>query len=382
VADRLQSIRQILVDQQLEALLISQPENLRYLSGFTGREGYLLITAERAVLATDSRYVEQASWQAPLFEVVLVVGEPEQTFELLLDRLFLAEKEDAEHSETMLLGPGSAPLPRLGFEADSLSFATYRRLEPIAERRSLDLVPTSGLVEELRMVKDDGELREIEKAVAVTDEAYAHLLNVLRPGMTEKEAAWEIEKYEREHGAEAVAFDIIVASGPQAALPHAEPSDKPIVQGETIVIDMGARANGYNSDLTRTICLGTPPDELRRIYEVVLNAQEAALAGIQAGMTGAAADALARQVIESAGYGEAFGHSLGHGLGLAVHEMPGLRRQSAQILRDGMVFTVEPGIYLPGRGGVRIEDTVVLENGRVRVLSKAAKSRELGSKRR
>jgi Xaa-Pro aminopeptidase len=193
--------------------------------------------------------------------------------------------------------------------------------------------------------------------------------------MTEKQAAWEIEKSLRENGSQAVPFDIIVASGPNAALPHAKPSDRPIKSGEPIVIDMGARYGGYASDLSRTICLGSPDDTFKKVYNVVLDAQTAAMSIIKEGMTGQQADSSARAVIEQVGYGEAFGHALGHGIGLAPHESPRLGPASTDLITSGMVFTVEPGIYLLGWGGVRIEDTVIMEEGKTKAISKARKAR-------
>ena len=191
--------------------------------------------------------------------------------------------------------------------------------------------------------------------------------------MTEKELAWEIEKFLRENGSQTLPFDIIVASGPNSALPHAKPSQRQINSGEPVVIDMGARVEGYSSDLSRTICLGAPDDTFKRVYDTVLVAQLAAIAIIKEDMSGAEADSLARTIIEEAGYGEAFGHSLGHGVGLAEHEQPRLGQNSTELLTSGMVFSIEPGIYLPGWGGVRIEDLAVMEKGKIRLLSKARK---------
>jgi len=228
-------------------------------------------------------------------------------------------------------------------------------------------------VESLRAIKEPEEIELITKAVEISDSAVEYIKDVIHVGMNEKELAWEIEKFMRENGSQSLPFDIIVASGPNSALPHAKPSSRAIQPGEPILIDIGARIGGYASDLTRTICLGTPDKAFNKIYDIVLGAQLTAIAMIKENMTGEEADSLARVVIEEAGYNEAFGHGLGHGIGLAPHELPRLGPNSSERLVDGMVFTIEPGIYLSGWGGVRIEDVVIMENGKLRVITKAKK---------
>ena len=344
-------MRPKLIEEELDAVLITQPENRRYLSGFTGSAGVLLISAEQAILATDFRYYEQVSKQAPDFELAKI----KDKFTNILPDLV-----------------AQVGARRVGFEAAHLPYAQYQEWAEVAE--GIELVPTKELVEGLRAVKDEGELEIIRRAVALADGAMAHVLDVMEPGMTERAVAWEIETYMRTHGADKVAFDIIVAGGPNGAMPHAQPSDAPIQAGEPIVMDIGALINGYHSDLTRTVCLDRPDDRFREIYEIVLRAQLAAEEGVRAGMTGREADALARSVIEEAGYGEHFGHGLGHGVGLAVHEKPRLSKLSEEeVLQPGMVVTIEPGIYLPGWGGVRIEDMVVVGEDGVEVLTQASK---------
>ena len=222
-------------------------------------------------------------------------------------------------------------------------------------------------------VKEPPEIKLIEKAVAVSDAAIEYIRVAAHPGMTELQMAWEIEKHMREHGSEAVPFEVIVAAGKNAALPHHRPSDYIVQEGEPIVIDIGAKCEGYASDLTRTICLGKEDNRFRNIYDIVLKAQLSAEQQIVAGMTGSAADAIARDIISAAGYGSYYGHGLGHGVGLVIHEKPHVGVTSKDILADGMIFTVEPGIYLPDWGGVRIEDTVVMEHGKIRVLSASKK---------
>ncbi|MFW6118210.1 MAG: M24 family metallopeptidase [Chloroflexota bacterium] len=349
---RLRKLRTAIDEKVPDALLISQPENIRYLSGFTGSSGWLLISGQNAILATDSRYVEQAKGESSDFEII-------QTKQELRDWL-----------------PGLASdlgLHKLGFEANFISYEGYHKLsEAVKDRRvSVDLVPTSGMVEQLRSTKEPEELEFIIKAVELVDVAFEQAKLIIRPGVTEKGAAWEIEKFLRQEGSEGIPFEIIVASGPNSALPHARPTDKMIGSGEPVLIDMGAKINGYCSDFSRTLVLGKADKSLHKIHNMVLQAQITAIERVESGMDAAQADRLARNVIEQASYGDSFGHGLGHGVGLAVHEFPSLGPSSSDSLADGMVFTIEPGIYLTGQGGVRIEDMVVLENGKARVLSKS-----------
>ena len=352
---RLRKLRTSIVERGLDALVISQPENLRYLAGFTGSSGWLLISEKNAVLATDFRYVEQAKGESPDFEIF-------QTKRELRDWLPGLVSDLGWH--------------KLGFEANFMSYDSYHKLNEATETKqvNLELVPTTGLVEQLRSIKEPEELGFITKAVTLADAAFQQAKAIIRPGITEKEAAWEIEKLLRQERSEGMPFEIIVASGPNSALPHARPTEKIIRSGEPVIIDMGARFNGYCSDLSRTLFLGKADKTLREIYNIVLKAQTAAIEGVESGMDASQADQLARSVVEQAGYGNAFGHGLGHGVGLAVHELPTLGPSSSDSLADGMVFTIEPGIYLAGKGGARIEDMVVLENGKARVLSKAKKN--------
>ena len=264
---------------------------------------------------------------------------------------------------------------KLGFEAGDVTFTLHHQLRDALNKKQIPikLVPVNGLVESLRAVKEPEEIELITRAVEITDRAFEYIEETIRPGMTEKEVAWELEKFHREHGSQALPFEIIVAFGPNAALPHAKPSERKIDTGEPVVIDMGSRIEGYCSDLTRTICPGQPDDTYKKVYNIVLGAQLAAEELISEGMSGAEADGFARTVIGEAGYAEAFGHSLGHGVGLAEHEHPRLGPNSKDTLIAGMVFSIEPGIYLPGWGGIRIEDLAVMEKDKVRVLTKSKK---------
>jgi Xaa-Pro aminopeptidase len=355
--DRVARLRTRLDEQGLDALLVSQPANLRYLSGFTGSAGYLLISRDETRIATDFRYFEQAAQQAPDFRLQPIA---QAAFDTWLPGLLndLGGK-------------------KVGFEAANLPYATFEQMATVVraltEGERPKLVATTDVVESLRMIKEPAEIDAIQAAVDLGDAAFAHLIERLEPGWTEKRAAWEVERYMREHGGEAVSFETIIAGGPWSAMPHAYPRDVPLREGEPIVIDMGVRLDGYCSDLTRTVVLGKPDGQFQRIYDIVLGAQLTAIELIAAGMTGEQAHLLAERFIAEAGYGERFGHWLGHGVGLEVHEKPGLGRASADVLADGMVTSIEPGIYLSGWGGVRIEDLAVVENGCLRVLSRAPK---------
>jgi Xaa-Pro aminopeptidase len=356
VNNRLQKLRKKFSEKEIDAIFVTQSENRRYLSGFDGSAGFLIISTKKAVLATDFRYTEQAVAEAPDFEILRIANNINDWFPGLISEM---------------------GIKKLGFEAGDVSFNFHRQLREALKKKkvSTDMIPVDGLVESVRAVKEPGEIELIKKAAAITDAAYESVVKIIRPGVTEKKVAWELEKSLREGGSQTLPFEIIVASGPRAALPHAKPSERVIEDGEPVVIDMGAKYEGYASDLTRTVCAGTADDTFKKVYNTVLKAQKAAMAMISKGITGKAADSIAREIIQKAGYGEAFGHSLGHGVGLAPHELPRLGPNSEDTLADGMVFTVEPGIYISGWGGVRIEDTVVMEKGKARPITRAVKAR-------
>lgn len=357
--ERVDRLRRLLKEWGLEAMVITQPENRRYLGGFTGSSGALLISDDEAFLITSFVYLEQAEGQAPGFSIVRENGTALLGHNFAKALLELLDKIDAR---------------RIGFEGHHLTFAQHREWAAVLVLKGRELVAIEGLVEGMRAVKDEAELALIRQAVALTDEVCSHLINYIRPGLTEREVAWEAERCMREWGAEKLAFDVIVASGPNGAKPHAVPTERTIGRSEPIVIDMGARVDGYHSDLSRTISLGEPDERFREIYDIVLEAQERAEEGIREGMTGREVDALARQVIKGAGYGEYFGHGLGHGVGLSMRdELPRASRVSGDLLRLGSVLTIEPGIYIPHWGGVRIEDVVVVGKEGAEVLSTASK---------
>ncbi|MGZ3637677.1 MAG: M24 family metallopeptidase [Ktedonobacterales bacterium] len=361
---RVERLREQLAKQNLDSVLVTNPENRRYLSGFTGHDsgadsaGALIVSAHDIVLITDGRYTEQAANECPDLRIVKREG------------------EFAPVAARLLIELGAR---RTGFEAAHVTFALYEDLrtalaQQAGEQAPVELVATRRFVEPLRAVKDGEELAAIERAVAITDETFLHLTGYLRPGLTERQVAHEIERYMVERGAEGMAFDPHVASGPNAALPHAIPGDRVLALGEPITIDMGARYAGYCSDMTRTVFLGEPGPQWEAIYDLVLKSQETCEAGVRPGMNGKQADALARDVLEAAGHGEHYLHSTGHGLGLEIHEDPRLSRFAEDsVLEPGMVITIEPGVYLAGSGGVRIEDTAVVTEDGIRVLTHSHK---------
>ena len=355
MSDRLNRLVAQFPEKELDALLISAPENRRYLSGFTGSAGYLFISSERAVLVTDSRYTEQATNQAPDFQVMQVRG----GWDWFLEQL----KETG--------------VKRVGFESRDMTVATYNSLVGAVKDDSalsqVSMIATAEMPEEGRVFKDQRELALLQRAIDASDAAMEAVCPNITVGMTEREVAWRMEMAMRDFGADGISFDTIVASGPNGAMAHHRPSDRAIQAGEPIVIDMGAIVEGYCSDITRTVVVGEPDETFRKIYDIVLGAQLTAINTVRPGMTGEDCDDLSRAVIGEAGYGDNFGHSLGHGVGLAVHENPRVSPRSPDKLEPNMVFTVEPGIYLTGWGGIRIEDIVVLGDDGAKVLSKAGK---------
>lgn len=356
-ADRIARLREKLEEHSLDALLVTRQESRRYLVGHRATDtsplssaGWLLISRENAILFTDFIEYEAASQQVKGAEV----------------RKVPSSVRDAA-AEALL------SYQRIGFEDNHLVFSHYSDLcQKLAD--STEMIPAAQLVEQLRVVKDEGEIALIRRAAQLTDAALNAAVAWMRPGVTENQVAWRIECYIRENGGEGMGFVPIVAAGPNSAMPHARSSDRPLREGEPIVIDIGARVDAYGADLTRSFCLGQADDRYLELYNLVGRAQQAALSGIRAGMTGREADALARDILAAAGYGEAFGHSLGHGVGLMVHEAPRMAQTSTDILQEGTVVSVEPGIYLPGWGGIRTEDLVVVRQDGVEVLSQAPKN--------
>lgn len=332
-----EKVKSLISSKGLDALVILSPYNRRYLSNFTGSSGALVITKSNNYLVTDFRYVAQAKEQSD-YELV-------QQKSSVLDEV----KRLLEDNH----------LKSVGFEGDLVTFRDYATLKEVA-----DLVDIGGEIEKIRMIKEPFEIEIIQKAANIADDAYEHILKFIKAGMTEMEVNNELETFMRRCGASGSSFDTIVASGHRGALPHGVASTKVIEQGDMVTLDYGAIFDGYISDITRTLAVGNPSDEMKKIYDIVLNSQITALETIKAGMTGKEADKIARDIITQAGYGDKFGHSLGHGIGLEVHEGPGLSAKSEILLEENMCVTLEPGIYVNGLGGVRIEDDVlVTKNG-------------------
>ncbi|GAA5532518.1 aminopeptidase YpdF [Deinococcus aluminii] len=332
----------------VDALWVSNPANVRALSGFSsGQDGKVLVTGGGATLYTDARYTVQAQEES---QVPQVIARPPETYQDAAQKVQGA---------------------RVGFEAEHLTVAG---LEALREHWDAALVPTRGLVEGVRLVKSPQEVQAIREAQAVADRVFEEVRPMIRAGVRELDVALALELGLRRAGAE-VGFDVIVASGPRGAMPHGVASERVIEDGDLVTIDFGARVNGYHSDMTRTVAVGTPSEELRRVYNAVLEAEEAAVAAVRPGAKTGELDALARGILEQHGLAEAFAHSLGHGVGLNIHEGPSLRKGSEDVLEPGMVVTVEPGAYLPGVGGVRIEDLVLVTEDGHEVLSRAPKER-------
>lgn len=341
---KLHKLRNLLQQNEVDAILVTNPFNRRYITNFTGTAGSALITDREAFFITDFRYVDQANEQAKDFTVVEHHGPISDKISELLDK---------------------NGIKLLGFEEEHVTYAQHSLYE---EKFSARLIATKGMIESLRIVKSADEIEILKQAAKIADEAYGHILNHLRPGMTEIDIANELEFFMRKKGATSSSFDIIVASGYRSALPHGVASEKKIETGELVTLDYGALYKGYCSDTTRTVAVGEVSDDLKKIYETVQEAQERAVRGIKPGMTGKEADALARDYIVQEGYGDYFGHSTGHGIGLEVHEGPALSLRSHIELQKNMVVTVEPGIYIPEVGGCRIEDDIVLtESGNERL---------------
>jgi Xaa-Pro aminopeptidase len=340
-----------LADLEVDALLVTGLTNVRYLTGFTGSNGQVLIGPRESVFLTDGRYAEQSRHEVPDLERVTYAH---------------------AFGEAVAAQAGRLGVRRLGFEAQHVTVATHGRLAEALDR--VELVASDGVVERLRWTKDDEELDLLRSAQAVTDQAFDDVLDVLAVGITERQVARHLESLLRRDGADGLSFDPIVAFGENAAEPHHEPGHRMLEEGDVIKMDFGALFGGYHADMTRTVAFGEPASELKKIHDVVRQAQQAGIDAVRAGVTGAEVDATARGVIEGAGYGDAFSHGLGHGVGLDIHEGPRLGREfDEHALPSRAVVTVEPGVYVPGLGGVRIEDMVEVTADSCRVLGNATR---------
>jgi Xaa-Pro aminopeptidase len=356
---RIEHARILLAEQDLDAIVIGQPANREYLSGFTWHDesssasvGWIVLTPTDGLLLTNFNHAEAAAANIRHLEIVCATAR-------LIDGL------------VDLLGKLTAR--RIGFESEWLNVSTY---EYLAEKVSSDqtLFAVDGLIEDLRVTKDADEIGRIRQSIALTDEAYREVVGGLRPGQTERQVAWTLERALRERGADGVAFGPSVAAGGNAAIPHHEVTDYAIQLGDPVWIDFGARLGGYCADLTRSFCLGHASTDYLESWNLVLDAETIALAGLREGLTGKMVDALARDRLELAGRAAEFGHGLGHGLGLMIHEAPRVSPSSDDVMRSGMVVTIEPGLYRPGWGGVRIEDVALVQPNGCLILSNAPKS--------
>lgn len=332
---RLSKIRSLLKEQQLDAYLVTKPENRMYISGFDGSAGMLYITEQQALLLTDFRYVEQATEQATLFKVV---------------------QHGMPAIDTLKQVISDSKVKHIGFEANHLTVLQFEEVKHHV--KGIEWIASN--LDKLRRVKDEHEITILRKAAAIADEAFTHIIPLIKPGVYERDIALELDYFMRRLGAEKNAFDFIVASGIRSALPHGVASHKTIQSGELVTLDYGCVFNHYHSDITRTVAVGNVSATLQHIYRIVGQAQQAALQAIRPGLKCSDADKIAREIITAQGYGANFGHGLGHGVGLAIHEEPRLSLSDDTILEPGMVVTVEPGIYVPELGGVRIEDMILI----------------------
>jgi Xaa-Pro aminopeptidase len=359
VAGRVDRLRAALDGAGCDALLVTHLTNIRYLTGFTGSAAVLLLDAGGLTFVTDGRYEEQAGGQLAAARV---------DADVQVGRTVARQRE--------IITERTARTARLGLESEHVSWAAQRRYADEWFGGS-QLVPTVGLVESLRLVKDDGEVARIEAACAIADTALASVAPLLDDGPTEQTFALALDTEMRRQGADDISFETIVAAGPNGSRPHHSPSDRRILRGDLVVIDFGALVDGYHSDMTRTIAVGGPgslDDTQTRMVEVVRASQAAGVAAVRAGVATKDVDAACRQVIVEAGWGDAFVHGTGHGVGLDIHEDPRVSTVADDMLAPGHVVTVEPGVYLPGHGGVRIEDTVVVTESGCRTLTRAPKS--------
>jgi Xaa-Pro aminopeptidase len=352
VINRLKKLRDILKERNIDAAIITGRPNTIYFSGFTGSTSYLIISQDKAWLIVDFRYTIQAKQQ--VYKDIIVV-QYEESFYSTINELIKAN------------GYKTA-----GFEGNILTFSEYQALKE--KLTFLDHIVSLGdTIDSIRTIKDSDEIERINEAVLLGDKVFEHILGFIKPGIKETDVAAEMEYAMKKLGAKGPSFETIVAAGKRSAMCHGTATENVIQKGDPVVLDFGVIYRNYCSDMTRTIFIGKPADELKEIYRIVLNAQKKAIDGIVSGMSGFEADRIARDIISKRGYGSNFGHSLGHGVGIEVHENPRLSVISRNILKDGMVFSVEPGIYIDGLGGVRIEDLVVLSEGKPRILTTSTK---------
>jgi Xaa-Pro aminopeptidase len=353
--EKIRKLRERFQDLGIDGMMIIHPWNKLYISGFTGSNGVILISETEAKLITDYRYIEQAHDQTADYEIVLHSGHTGHKGKIF--------EEVAVQIKAM-------KIRKLGFEQEHLSYGLFSKNQT---RFSTDLIPTSEVVETLRMIKSEDEIKKLRVAAEVTDKAYLHILNFIRSGITELDVAEELESFIKKNGCTATSFSPIVASGYRSALPHGRASDKIIEKGDMITIDFGANYQGYWADISRVVAVGEPAPELREIHNVVLRSFENCVAGLRPGLTDQEVDFLMRENIIRNGYNECSGTGTGHGIGLEVHEAPLFSVLKDKILEKNMVITVEPGIYLKGLGGARVEDVILINEKGREVLTPSTK---------
>ncbi len=347
--ERLEGLRKYLNENKIDACIIYKPQNRRYLSGFTGSAGYVVLTEEKNLFITDFRYVEQASVQCIDFEIV-------------------------KHTDNRTLYDilNELGIKSLGFEEGDVTYSQYKDF--IDNLNDIELIELKGVVNKLRMIKSETEIENIRRAAEIADKAFEYICTIIKPGISEREVSLELEFFMKKNGASGNSFESIVASGKRSSLPHGVATDKIIEDGDFVTLDFGCIYNGYCSDMTRTVVIGKASPKQEEIYNIVLRAQEEALKFIKPGMKGFEVDKIARDIIKESGYGDYFGHGLGHAVGMEVHESPRLSPLGKEELKPNMVVTDEPGIYLPDFGGVRIEDLVVVKENGCEILSKSPKT--------
>ena len=345
--ERIKKLREKLNQENLDLLLVTSLPNIRYLCGFTGSNGVLLISESKAIFLTDFRYKEQVKKEVKGAEIKIAQKE---LFSFLPEVDLLKGKRI-----------------KAGFEEKYLTFQLYQRLKTLLPQ--VLWVPTENLVESLLVTKDEEEIKKIKKAADISAKVYQEVLQYLRPGVKESDISAELEYRIKRNGGTGSAFEPIVASGLRSAMPHARASSKTLKKGEFVTLDFGASYDGYVCDITRTVVLGNATPRQKKIYNLVLKAQTRAVESARSGMKGFELDKISRDIIKKAGYQKYFGHGLGHGIGLLVHDSPGINTKSQEVLKPGMVITIEPGVYIPGWGGVRIEDDVLITRNGCKILT-------------
>ena len=351
--ERLCRVQDKMEAYEVDGLFLTNKETIRYLTGFTGSSGFVVVTPEKGYFLTDSRYATQAKEQVQAFKLEEYTGKLENVF------LFIK----------------GLKLKSLGFEGENVSFDKFKKLQEMLP--SVDLKSVSEWIDGLRLKKDEQEIASIKKAIDISSGAFKEIVDIIEEGKVEKDIALELEYRIKKGGADDISFDVIVASGSRSALPHGIASDKKICHGDTLIIDFGSTWKGYNSDETCTLFMGEADEDQKKVFQIVKDAHDRAIEAVRPGVKACEVDSAARETIKNAGYGDYFGHGTGHGVGLAIHEKPVVSSFSDALLDEGMVITIEPGIYIPDWGGIRIEDMVLVTHDGCEVLTYLSKGQSL-----